>query len=603
MTLRRGAPGRHRTGRVDLGSEEQAGTVLREVLREEGDGHEVVFVEGAFWEYLKSRGLWVPVPDEELHRIVGSFDGTQYTDGNAKKTLRMSDAFAKGAIRRAAIQAADPTFFTAAASILVFANGAVRVTAAGEIERLDHSPEHRARAGYPFDYTPDAKCERFEQMQREHFAGDADVQEKIDCEEEFFGGCLFGMATTRQKCLAMPSDGSSGRSTLLEAIEASYPPGSVTHIDAKELRSAERRTRLVNKLLNFSDEVPPDAFLESEDFKKVVVGNTVTAEGKYRASFEFRPIAGHVFPIQNVASAELSTAFFRRFIIIRYNRQFENDPSRDYELSEKIIANEIPGIVARLIEGAARLRRQGHYTIPKSHAEEALRWRSEADSVTAFVAGEMVRATFAEPKHRSKGAAIPVGDRHDWSDSSTMHQLYETWCGENKRKAVGPGPFGVRLKALKIKWKHIDKGTYYGVLSRSRAERREKERAANEGRTVRPVPSFFDESPPLALVPPTSGGNTTNLDTCTETDRPDRQEKVSPSGVNHNNSDTCIETDRLTGSSKSSYIGYVRKSSGPKPVSLSGNASGSQKHGRSPLTGGLSTLSGKPRPVRQAGPR
>jgi phage/plasmid-associated DNA primase len=552
--LRRGDPGRHRKLKLKVGSQEEVGRELLDVLRDEGDGHPIIYAEGSFWEYIEAttaeiRGCWAPISDEELHRIIGSFDGSEFWEGKTCKTLRVSHAFAQGAILRAAIQASAPRFFDNATPTLVFTDCAVRITEAGAVERLPHSPEHRARAGYPFDYDPNAKRERFDRMQQEHFAGDADAQEKIACIQEHLGAPLFGLATKQEKCLALPSEGGSGRSATLKIVEAAYPPGTVSHIDAKELRSAERRTRLVGKLLNFSDEVPPDSFLETEDFKKLVVGNTVTGEGKYRASFEFRFIGGLVFPMQNIASSELTTAFFRRFNIVRYNRTFEGDPSRVFGLADEIIATEIPGVVAYLIDGAARLQRQKCYTTPASHAEEILRWRSETDTVTAFVADELVRSTFDDPSDRKSGAAQTSADRHDWTQSSSLYEDYEAWCrATGHHKPVGSVKFGVRLKSIGVRFKKNEKGMFYGVRARVSAEYREKELAKREDREPRAIRGFFDEPAKLALVDtPPSGGRPDNPAACKDPDGADGSVNLPPSGQGITKPDTYKRNGALTG--------------------------------------------------------
>jgi phage/plasmid-associated DNA primase len=622
MTVRRDAPGRSRKLKLDLGSSEELGRQLLEVLREEGDGHNVVFSEGSFWEYIEKRdrkrvGRWVSISEGELHRIIGSFDGSEYPGstadakrGKRTKLLRVSHALAKDAISRASMQAEAPEFFATAKKGLAFTNGLLRVTESGEIERLPHSAEHRVRAGYPFPYDPKAKRERFDKMQREHFVGDPDAQQKIECMQEHFGGGLFGFSTKYEKCLALPSDGGSGRSATLQIIEAAFPAGSVSHIDAKELRSAERRTRLVAKLLNFSDEVPPDAFLETEDFKKVVTGNNVTAEGKFRASYEFRPVALHVYPIQNIASSELSTAFFRRFNVVRYNRSFEGDPSRVYGLADEIIATEISGIVAYLVEGAARLRRQNGYTVPASHAAEVLRWRSETDTVTAFVAAEMVRAKFDEPRNARRGARLTPSEKHDWTLQSDLYPDYTGWCAENgRRKPVHSDTFSKRLKAIGVASKHGEKGTYYGVISRVRFERREKEAAKAENRTTimeteaalaekehreprRVPPGFFDPpepdklSPPLTLVTSSLSGETAvNSDASGDPDSQGNVRNNKLSGEKHSNSNTYNNPDRLTGDHaariEEGLKTHSMETNAPTPVSLSGFASRSRKQGRS----------------------
>lgn len=495
MTIRRDAPGRSRTLKLDTGSEEEIGRQLLEVLRTEGDGH-VVFAEGSFWEHSRKLGYWAPIPDDELHRIVGSFDGSTYPGkapdvvrGKRTMILRVSHGFARGAIQRAASQASEPGFFVGAAPVIVFADCAVRISSAtGQVERLPRSPDHRARAGYAFPFRPAAKASRFRQMMREHFEGDFDATEKMACLQEFFGGCLLGIAPTKQKCVALPSDGGSGRSTMMECIDAAMPKGSVAHMDVTELRSKERRAKLPAKRLVYSDECPTDAFLEDENFKRVVTGNTVFGEEKYRSSFEFRPICGLVVLAQLLATAELSDAFFRRFIIIRYNRSFEGSSKRDYDLAATIIATEVSGIVAWMIEGAARLLRNGKYTIPPSHHAEEAKWKLTADTVRAFLDAAYTKSTFKEP--RTKGYdrnGRPNGKKirpHDWTAGSILYGDYRTWCEQSgHRKPVAIQEFGRRLAKIGYPTVHTHKGNFVGVRLLEKAQKQ-----ANEVATAKNTP-------------------------------------------------------------------------------------------------------------------
>ena len=513
--LRRGDPRNRRLGRVTRGSEEQAGAVLLDVLKEEApDGSprtkgRVVYTDGAFWEYDKTQGLWVAVSDDELHRIVGSFDGTKYKDGKALKTLRVSNAFAHGAIKRASVRASVADFFAVASSTLVFTDTSICIDGTGAIEQVTHAASHHARAGYPFTYDPQAKAPRFRRMMEEHFEGDADAAEKIACMQEFFGACLLGIATRFQKCLALPSDGGSGRSTMLEVIEAAMPVDSVSHVDARDLRKAERRARLPGKRLCYSDEVPPDAFLDSEDFKRIVVGNVVTAEEKYRPSFEFRPICGLVFPIQITAFAELSDAFFRRFVIIRYNGSFEDSHKRDYNLAATIKKEELPGVVGWMIAGAARLLKRGKYAIPPSHEQEEARWKMTADTARAFLETEYTKALFLQPRKRGYGPdgkpnGKPKKD-HDWTSGSELYAAYRAWCEENgHRKPVANPEFSRRIsKAGYPSFRGSDGRFYYGVRSLKSAQKTVNSRAKRLGtptEALKGAISILRTGPKLTLV-------------------------------------------------------------------------------------------------------
>jgi hypothetical protein len=473
--LRRDDPKRKRTADLELGSQQELGKKLLDVLRDEGNGVvDVVFSEGAFWEYIDPRdakpcGLWVPIAEDHLRRILGQHDGASYIEGKSYKPLKVSDNFMRGAIACAAAYAGDASFFNRDTSpVVVFSDCAVRLTPTGVIERLDHSPDHRARAGYTFPFDLQAQAPRFFQMMQEHFEGDADAADKINTLGEFLGACLFATATRFQKCLALPSDGGGGRSTFLQIMEAAMPTGSVAHVEAKDLRSAERRARLPGKRLCFSDEVPGDAFLETEDFKKIVVGNVVTGEQKYKASFDFRPICGLVFPIQVAASAELTDAFFRRFIIVRYNRNFDTSMKRDFDLAAKIIRDELPGVVAWMIESASRLLARGRYAPPASHVDEEAKWMLTADTVRAFLDTMYTKALFKEPRDQGYDTdGKPNGQPrkvHDWTSGSKLYTAYREWCEANgHRKPVANPEFKRRIEKIGYPQAHTHKGNFYGV--------------------------------------------------------------------------------------------------------------------------------------------
>ena len=115
---------------------------------------------------------------------------------------------------------------------------------------------------------------------------------------------------------------------------------------------------LVGCLLNVVAEMPSGGLLESQRFKDVIAGDNVQAERKFEASFRFRPRAGHFFACNRLpATNDQSRGFWRRFIVIKFNRSFEADPTRDPHIAEKILVDERPGVLAWLVEGARRLER------------------------------------------------------------------------------------------------------------------------------------------------------------------------------------------------------------------------------------------------------
>ncbi len=102
--------------------------------------------------------------------------------------------------------------------------------------------------------------------------------------------------------------------------------------------------------------------------------------------FEYRPRAGHIFSANSLPStADVSHGFFRRFLIVRFTRDMEAAPGSRKDAAKHVIASDIVGIAAWAIEGAARLQRQGGFTIPPSSEEAISEWRRASNSVLLFI--------------------------------------------------------------------------------------------------------------------------------------------------------------------------------------------------------------------------
>lgn len=468
------------------GSDEEVAIRIRDLLRGEMN-IDPAYVEGMFYAYAPELGYWRHVPDSEIERMVHAFEGKAAVKGltGKPKHFAANHSKAQGARKCLAADTEKENFFDTAKPGLAFENGFLEVSSSGATLH-GHSSTHRARTAYGFDWDPTATAPQFLQMMADHFDGDADGLDKIECLLEFFGACLLGVATRFQKCLALPSDGGSGRSTLLDVVSGAFPDKSTSRVSAKELRDPERRSKIVGKLLNFADEVPVDSFLEAEDFKKCVAGNFVSCEEKYKPSYDVKLRAGHVFPIQLSTTAEISDAFWRRFIIVRYNRSFEGSPDRVLNLSEIILAAEVPGIVALLVGAASRLLARGTYLVPSSHRDEIDRWRMSADTVADFLEAACTPSTFEEP--RSKGYDLtgkPDGSRvepHDWEGAKEIYTRYREWCEGFGRKPVGFPEFKKRVEKLGFKLsEHTRRGKFFPLRSLEEAQQKENGKAVLGG--------------------------------------------------------------------------------------------------------------------------
>ena len=84
--------------------------------------------------------------------------------------------------------------------------------------------------------------------------------------------------------------------------------------------------------------------------------------------------------------------FWRRFVILTFNRSFKGDPNRDPNIAESILAAERPAIVSWFIDGAVRLLKARGYTIPPSH--EAAAMEAQRTKIMPVVSSLSMRLPF-----------------------------------------------------------------------------------------------------------------------------------------------------------------------------------------------------------------
>jgi P4 family phage/plasmid primase-like protien len=438
---------------VPWGRGDHVEIALHTLAELEGEGAPVIFDYGSMHRFDEALGLWSPLDEATVSRVIQSFAGVAIQ--GEKKPLRIRAGDVSGATRLAAHRVARPGFFAEAPRGLAFANGFVSVSAEGIGELRPHSPDNRARLGYAFAYERGPAPMRWLQFLDGVFRDDADKQEKILLVQEFFGASLVGIAPTFQRCFVALGDGENAKSKLGDIILAAMPAGSTCAIPPQAFEQEYRRAMLAGKRLNFVSELPEAEIIASESFKAIIDGSTITGRAIREAPFDFRPVAGHYYAANKLPGTNDQThAFWRRFIVVTFNRCFEGDPARDPLVAEKIIAAELPAIVVWLLDGAARMLRQGEYTIPASHHEAIAKWRRGADQVALFLDERTTGSN--EPRPSLEGP-------NDWTAASILYDEFVRWADRNRHRPMASNKFGTRMSDLKRAPHKTKRGAYYPV--------------------------------------------------------------------------------------------------------------------------------------------
>lgn len=405
-----------------------------------------VHADGQVWQYNDQEHIYSAIDPRVLRRMVHQYAGAMVLSGKDSKPLKISAGVVSGVLTVAHDQLYQDDYFGSAPMGLTFANGFVAV-AHNEIKVLDHSPAHRARFRYPFNFDPEATPKKFLQFLNEVFRSEADAGDKLKLLQEYIGSSMFGQAAKYQRMLILLGRGANGKSVFQRIAEAAMPTGSVCSIAPQAFGQEYRRAMLAGKLLNVVSELPDSDVLDSANFKAVIAGDPIVGRQIYGAPFTFRPVAGHLCSANRLpATSDQSHGFWRRMIVLSFNRVF-SESEQNPNLADDLIANELPAIVSWFVMGAQRVQHQSGFTIPSSHQVALDKWRHDADPVRAFAEERLT----------------PVDDDRVMLPSRIIYATYRAWCAANGYRALAINRFGERMKLLQMCPKHTMNGSFYPV--------------------------------------------------------------------------------------------------------------------------------------------
>lgn len=301
-------------------------------------------------------------------------------------------------------------------------NGVLKIKADGKTELEPHERNHYFHYVLPYGYDPEAECARFMKYLSEVLP-DADTRSVI---QEFVGYGLIHDCKA-EKMLVLSGPGSNGKSVLIKCLYEMYGKENVSTESLSDVTTNdEKRRKLEDKLMNFSYE--SDTKLNNAVLKQMVSGEPVDIRELYHGSRTMTNYGKFITSFNTLPKPEQTNAFFRRWILVSFKRIFEGKDV-DKSLADKIIAEELPGILNWAIAGLKRLvQNDFDFTESKECADELKKYRMSSDSVALFV---------------DECCEVNVGARRLASDVVSDYTCY---CYDNDLKPVGKKILYRRLK-------------------------------------------------------------------------------------------------------------------------------------------------------------
>jgi len=324
------------------------------------------------WGWLEYQdGRWVKVPrelairliDKAISRLNAGLPGVEPEE--AEHYTRCATAMLKdtAATRKATLEilATRVTLhaddFAGDEMLFNFMDGTLNLDT-GELQ--PHNPADHLMQMIPVDYPADATCPRFLQFLREIFPGEGSAQ-MIDYLQRVIGYSLTGRVSERAFFVWF-GEGRNGKTTLAEVWQrmlgdyADSTPMS-TFMSQRSSSIPNDLARLTGKRFVVASESKESAEMDVARVKQLTGGDTVTARFLNHEWFTYKPQFKCVLLTNHFPRIEDTSAIWDRLQVVEFKTRFSED-EEDRELPRKL-AEEMPGILAWAVQGAAEWKRIG----------------------------------------------------------------------------------------------------------------------------------------------------------------------------------------------------------------------------------------------------
>ncbi len=333
------------------------------------------------------------------------------------------------------------TDFKPKPNCVCFLNGVLDMS---KFELIPHNPNFYLLSGRKVAWNESAKSPTFEKYLHDIFRDDDDRAEKIQFVIEWLGLCLIP-DTSYEKFVVCVGEGGNGKSVLLKLMPELVGLENVYSAPIERLGNRRALAELDGKLLLTSSEINENTVMDDGILKQIVSGDTIEAERKYEHPFTFIPYTRIMLATNHLPKLnDVTHAFFRRLIMLKFNRNFTAD-EMDLELSSKLRA-ELAGIFAMAVNGLRALQARGHFIVPSSSQTASEQYRKDSDFIKMFADDALL------PDNTNKGVR-----------PASLYDLYRKYCNTYGYELVNNIVLGKRLKQLGFKKQRSNGKDYWRV--------------------------------------------------------------------------------------------------------------------------------------------
>lgn len=330
--------------------------------------------------YAYNGQYWHKVSDQELKNFLGDCAIAMKVPYHDAIYFEFRDRLLKQFLGEAYLPRPEPL---KGVTLINLNNGTLEVSTEGEKLR-PHDPKDFITYVLTFGYDEYAKAPKFQK-----FLDQVLSKEKQIVLSEYAGYTFVPHSSglNLEKVLLCYGTGANGKSVFFYIMNAllghenvsNYPLFNITGMNGYW------RAMLGEKLLNYSSEIGSQT--NAPIFKQLASGEPIEARHPYGKPFTMSNYAKLIFNTNSFLVGEQTDAFFRRFLIIHFDKTIAPE-DQDTELAKKIITDELPGVLNWALEGLKRLIKSKAFTYSEEIAKTLEDYRIASDPVRSYLLEE-----------------------------------------------------------------------------------------------------------------------------------------------------------------------------------------------------------------------
>lgn len=278
----------------------------------------------------------------------------------------------------------------------------------GRLEK--HHSKYCSTIQIPIHFKKNANCPKFKNFIQEISCNDNELIKVI---QEIMG-YLLSSEIKSEKAFYFFGRGANGKSVLAKILSILVGEENVSSIPLSQFSSQFGLEGIIGKTVNIAPENEIQGALNTEAFKALVSGDSMTINLKYRPPItNYKPKCKLVFLGNELPETnDLTNGYFRRMCIIPFKRTFKESEQNKNLLDE--LQLELPGIFNWAIEGLVRLQNQNYiFSECSAITHELKKYRLSQNPVLHFV------------------ESVLTIDKSTLIKRSELYNYFKVWCEQN----------------------------------------------------------------------------------------------------------------------------------------------------------------------------